>query len=115
MTMTFSGDQLPPALQRLRLPSLQIVQSEQWYPIEGGTLRGEIIVDASKTPMSGRGSVRLRPDGPGTRLDGTATVRVHVPIIGGPVGKFVAGLLRRGILDIVDVTDSWLSIDGVAT
>lgn len=115
MTMTFSGDQLPPALQRLRLPSLQIVQREQWYPIDGDTLRGEITVDATKTPMSGRGSILLRPDGPGTRLDGTATVRVHVPIIGGPIGRFVASLLRRGILDIVGVTDSWLSADGVAT
>jgi len=107
--MTFSGDQLPTALGRLRLPSLQIVQSEQWFPVENGTLRGEITVDAPKTPMSGRGSVRLHTDGPGTRLDGTAKVQVNVPIIGGPIARFVAGQLKLGILDIVHVTDSWLS------
>jgi hypothetical protein len=108
MTMRFGGDQLPDPLQRLRLASLEIVQSEQWSTIEDGKLRGEISIDAPRTPMSGQGSVHLSPIDTGTRLTGTATVKVNVPIIGGPIARFIAGLLANGIVDIVRVTDSWL-------
>ena len=109
MTMRFGGDQLPDPLRRLRLGSLEVVQREQWDAVEAGTLRGAIEVDARRTPMSGRGSVRLTPAGSGTALAGHATVDVNVPLIGGAISKFIAGLLANGIVDIVGVTDSWLA------
>jgi hypothetical protein len=109
MTMRFGGDQLPDPLRRLRLASLEIVQREEWYPVGGGMVRGEITVDAPRTPLSGRGAVELTPDGPGTRLAGTATVQVNVPLIGGTIATFVAGQLANGIVDVVAVTDAWLS------
>ena len=109
MTMRFGGDQLPDPLRRLRLASLEIVQREEWYPVDGGTVRGEITVDAPRTPLSGCGAVDLTPDGPGTRLTGTATVKVNVPLIGGTIATFVAGQLANGIVDVVAVTDAWLS------
>jgi uncharacterized protein DUF2505 len=109
MTMRFGGDQLPDPLRRLRLASLEIVQREEWYFADDGTVRGEITVDAPRTPMSGRGAVELTPEGPGTRLSGTATVKVNVPLIGGTIATFVAGQLANGIVDVVAVTDAWLS------
>jgi hypothetical protein len=108
MTMRFGGDQLPDPMRRLRLASLEIVQREQWYTVDGGGVQGEIAIDALKTPISGHGSVLLTPGDPGTRLAGTATVKVNVPLIGGAIAKFVAGQLATGIVDIVRVTDSWL-------
>jgi len=109
MTMRFGGDQLPDPLRRLRLASLVIVQREEWFPVDDGAVRGEITVDALKTPLSGRGAVEMTPDGPGTQLTGTATVKVNVPLIGGTIATFVAGLLANGIVDVVTVTDTWLS------
>jgi hypothetical protein len=109
MTMRFGGDQLPDPLRRLRLASLEIVQRERWEPVEAGTLRGAIDVDALKTPISGQGAVHLTPAGSGTRLAGSATVNVRIPLIGGAISTFVAGLLANGIVDIVRVTDSWLA------
>jgi hypothetical protein len=109
MTMRFGGDQVPDPLRRLRLASLEIVQREEWYPGCDGTVRGEITVDATRTPLSGRGAVELTPDGPGTRLTGTATVKVNVPLIGGTIATFVVGQLANGIVDVVAVTDAWLS------
>ena len=109
MTMRFGGDQLPDPIRRLRLASLEIVQREEWYPVDGGTVRGEITVDALRTPLSGRGTVQLTPDGAGTQLTGTATVKVNVPLIGGTIATFVAGQLANGIVDVVAVTDAWLS------
>ncbi|MCV7422834.1 DUF2505 domain-containing protein [Mycobacterium yunnanensis] len=108
MTMRFGGDQLPDPLRRLRLASLEIVQREVWVD-EGDRARGEITVHAPRTPMSGRGVVDLAPDGPGTRLTGTATVNVKVPLIGGAIATFVAGQLAVGIVDVVAVTDAWLT------
>jgi hypothetical protein len=107
-TMRFGVDQLPDPMRRLRLASLEIVQRERWSTLDGGELRGEITVDAPRTQISGRGSVVLAPAESGTQLAGTATVNVNIPLIGGPISKFIAGLLASGILDIVRVTDSWL-------
>lgn len=85
------------------------MQREQWYPVDDGTVRGEITVDAPRTPLSGRGAVELTPDGQGTHLTGTATVKVNVPLIGGTIATFVAGQLANGIVDVVAITDAWLS------
>lgn len=109
MSMRFGGDQLPDPIRRLRLASLEIVQRERWFPVDDGTVRGEITVDALRTPLSGRGAVQMTPDGPGTHLTGTATVKVNVPLIGGTIASFVAGQLANGIVDVVAVTDAWLS------
>ena len=109
MTMRFGGDQLPDPLRRLRLARLDIVQRERWYPVDGGNVRGEIDVDALRTPISGHGAVHLTPTDSGTRLVGTASVEVNVPLIGGTIARFIAGQLANGIVDIVHVTDSWLS------
>lgn len=107
ITMRFGGEQLPAVLRPLRLGSLRIVQREQWQPVDGG-LRGAVEVSAPRTPISGRGDVRLTGDGAGTRLDGTGIVDVRVPLIGGPIAAFLADLLADGIRDIVGVTDQWL-------
>jgi hypothetical protein len=109
MTMRFGGDQLPGPLQHLRLGSLQIVQRERWYALVNGGVRGEIAVDAPRTPISGDGAVNLSASGRGTKLAGTANVEVNVPLIGGKIASFVAGQLANGIVDIVHITDSWLA------
>jgi hypothetical protein len=96
-------------MRRLRLASLEIVQRERWSALDDGELRGEISVDALRTPIAGDGSVRMTPTDCGTRLAGTASVEVNVPLIGGAIARFIAGLLANGIVDIVRVTDSWLS------
>jgi hypothetical protein len=93
----------------LRLASLHVVQREQWHAVESGTASGSIEIDALRTPMSGHGSVQMTAAESGTNLAGTATVKVSVPLIGGAIATFIAGQLANGIVDIVRVTDSWLS------
>ena len=110
MTMRFGGDQLPDPIRRLRLASLEIVQREVWFPGDDGRARGEITIDALRTPLSGRGEVKLTTDAPGTQLTGTARVKVNVPLIGGTIATFVASQLATGIIDVVTVTDAWLSL-----
>jgi len=107
ITMRFGGEQLPAVLRPLRLGSLTVVQRERWTPTGDG-LTGEVDVDAPRTPISGRGEVRLAGHDGGTSLAGTAIVDVRVPLLGGPIASFLAGLLADGIRDIVRVTDRWL-------
>jgi hypothetical protein len=109
MTMRFGGDQLPDPMRRLRLASLHILQRERWHAVDGGAVLGSIEIDALRTPMSGQGSVHLTAVESGTHLAGTATVKVNVPLIGGTIATFIAGQLANGIVDIVRVTDAWLS------
>ena len=109
MTMRFTADQLPGPVQKLRLGGIHVVQREQWTPVASGRARGDITVDALKTPIAGHGFVDLAAAGDGTHLSGTARVNVSVPLVGGAIAGFLAGQLANGILDIVRVTDSWLS------
>ncbi len=109
MTMRFTADQLPGPVQKLRLGGIQVVQREQWSVVDGGRARGDITVDALKTPIAGHGFVDLASAGDGTHLSGTAQVNVSVPLVGGAIAGFLAGQLANGILDIVRVTDAWLS------
>lgn len=111
MTMRFGGDDLPGPLRKLRLASLAVVQREQWFAPEGDVVRGRLVVEAPRTPISGHGDVTMRTDGSGTRLNGTAVVKVAVPIFGGPIAGFIANMLAEGIVDLVRVTDGYL--DGV--
>lgn len=108
MSMHFGADQLPGPVQKLRLGAMHVVQRETWHAVAGGATVGTIAVDARKTPISGRGSVHLRAAPPGTDLAGTAEVVVNVPLIGGTIASFLGGHLSTGILDIVEVTDTWL-------
>lgn len=107
MTMRFGGDQLPAVLRPLRLGALKVVQHEVWEPTADG-LHGTIGVTALRTPISGRGIVDLESDGAGTRLTGTATVDVRVPLFGGPIAGFLTAQLADAIREIVRVTDRWL-------
>lgn len=107
MTMRFGGDQLPSVLRPLRLGAVTVVQHEVWEPTADG-LHGTISVTALRTPIAGRGLVDLGPDGAGTRLAGTASVDVRVPLLGRPIAGWLTDQLASGIREIVRVTDRWL-------
>lgn len=107
ITMRFGGEQLPAMLRPLRLGSITVVQRERWEPAGDG-VRGRVDVDALRTPLSGFGEVMLTAHGGGTRLAGSATVDVRVPLIGGPIAAFLTDMLADGVRDIVRITDRWL-------
>ncbi|BBY25922.1 DUF2505 domain-containing protein [Mycolicibacterium sediminis] len=108
MSMRFGGDDLPGPLRRLRVGTLHVVQREEWSALDGDVVRCSIAVDAPRTPISGHGSVTLRRAVTGTRLVGTAVVDVRMPVIGGAIAGFIAGVLANGIVDVVSVTDAYL-------
>lgn len=107
-TMRFSGDQLPAVLRPLRLGTLTVTQREEWR-VDGDGVRGTVVLDALRTPLSGRGTAHLRPDGGRTVLTGAGVVDVAVPLVGRPIARFLAEQLADAIREIVRVTDRWLA------
>lgn len=106
-TMRFGGDQLPTILRPLRLGALTVVHREDWRT-DGDGLLGTVTLTAVRTPISGRGTAHISPDGEHSRLTGTAVVDVAVPLVGGPIARFLADQLAGEIRHIVRVTDRWL-------
>lgn len=105
-------DRLPKLVARLHRADLEFVQSERWRRIEGGRVRGEVSVTARGTPLSGFGEGLVAPVPNGSRLDYTATLKVDVPLVGGPVERFVAGRLVEGIPELVRFTTEWIGENG---
>jgi hypothetical protein len=112
MTLRFGGDQLPPPLNRLHTGTLHVLHRERWCAVDGGTVQGKIIVDASGIPVSGHGDVSVTPIQNGSRFACTGTVNVDVPFIGGTIAKLIADPLADGIRNIHEFTVAWMAENG---
>ncbi len=109
MTLRFGVEQLPSPLNRLHHGSVRVVHVERWQAADDGVVRGRITVDAPGTPMSGHGELSVTPVDGGSRLAGTGTVDVRLPVVGGAIAGLVAGQLAGGIRDIHQFTDAWIA------
>ncbi|MET0474890.1 MAG: DUF2505 domain-containing protein [Mycobacterium sp.] len=113
MTLHFGVAQLPPPVNLLPGGSLRIVQVESWRAADGGVVLGTIAVHAPGAPVSGHGELSVAPAAGGSRLVGTGTVDVRVPVIGGAIAAVVATQLASGIREIHEFTDAWIAGNGL--
>jgi hypothetical protein len=112
LTLHFGVHQLPPPMNRLHRGTLRIVQVEAWRLADDGVVHGSITVSAPGAPVSGHGALTIEPAASGSRLAGTGTVDVRVPLIGGTIAGIVASQLAGGIRDIHEFTDTWIAERG---
>jgi hypothetical protein len=102
-------DALPGPLAKLYPADLIIERTEKWTPIGAHQVSGEIRVDATGAPLSGRGTALLEPSGSGSRVSFAAAVEFKVPLVGGRIESYLAGQLADGITDIQRFTTSWIT------
>jgi hypothetical protein len=108
-TQDLRHDALPGLLAKLYPADLSIARTENWTPIGARRVSGDICVEATGAPVSGRGTALLEPLGSGSRLGFTATVEFKVPLVGGKIESYLAGQLADGITDIQRFTTSWIT------
>ncbi|HET7531041.1 MAG TPA: DUF2505 domain-containing protein [Mycobacteriales bacterium] len=75
---------LPGFAKKFIQPTNSVVQIEQWAPAdETGRRVCTYRIDVHGVPSHIKGTVTLSPDGPGTRQDIEADVKVSIPLVGG--------------------------------
>ena len=108
-TQDLRHEALPGPLAKLYPGDLSVFRSEAWTPIGERRVVGEIIVTATGAPLSGSGTGLLIPSGDGSRLTFTGSVRFRLPLVGGKIENYLAGVLAEGIADIQRFTAQWIA------
>lgn len=98
---------IPSIAQKLVGDTVEIVQRESWSSPEAATFDMEI----PGKPGHLRGTIALRPGPTGIDEVFTGEVKVHVPLVGGKLEKFVAELLGKALAAEGRVGVEWLSGD----
>ncbi len=84
--------------------STQAIQREVWAGKESGSLS----IESPGKPASATGTIRLEPDGAGTREVVELEIKVRVPLIGGKLEKLMADKVAAGMDTEHTVGTTWL-------
>lgn len=102
-------DRLPALVKQLTRGDLQLTYRETWSPVDDSLVRGRLSAMVPGAPLSGTGTVLVSPRPEGSRLEVAGTVEVRIPVLGGPVERFLAALLERSVVDMHDFTSAWIA------
>ena len=99
---------LPALAARFLSGDLTVTRGEHWQPVRDGQARAQITGAIVGAPAKVRGEAVLAPDGTGSTVRFTATVKVDLPLVGGRVEEFIGGQLRELIDAEQRFTAGWL-------
>ena len=86
-------DDLPGFARTFAGDSTQAIQREVWMSSSSGNLS----IEAPGKPTNISGTIRLEPDGAGTKEVVELEIKVKVPLIGGKLEKLMAEKVRSGM------------------
>lgn len=101
--------ELPGFAKKVLKPTNTVSTTDQWKAKGDGSYAGEFTAEAKGTPVQVSGTTRIAPDGDKTAYTLTTRVDVKVPIIGGKLSKWAAGMTREQIQMEFDAGDRWLA------
>jgi hypothetical protein len=85
--------------------STQAIQREVWR----SRAEGSLSIESPGKPTSAKGTIRLEPDGAGTREVVELEIKVKVPLIGGKLEKLMAEKVAAGMDVEHSVGTAWLA------
>jgi hypothetical protein len=89
-------DGVPGFLERFLPADGKAGQTDTWAPDAGdGTRRGTWKADIPGAPAEVSGTMRLEPDGAGSRYVVEGTVKVRIPVVGGRAESFIADMTGK--------------------
>jgi hypothetical protein len=84
--------------------STQAIQRETW----SSSSAGDLVIESPGKPTSAKGTIRLEPDGAGTREVVELEIKVKVPLVGGKLEKLMAEKVAAGMDVEHGVGVAWL-------
>ena len=104
-------DDVPGPLRRY-VGSGALVQTDTWGDVAGDHVSGEWTTDPGGMPATLAGAHEIRATPTGCRYVVTATVKVHVPLIGGRLAGEVSKHVERLVRTEQDFLAEWLDGQG---
>ena len=87
------ADGIPGFARKFVGEEINLVQTEQWWDMEGGTV--EVVIPGKPGQM--RGTITLR-EAAGTTTETVAMeIKVAIPLVGGKIEALIADLLRKAL------------------
>jgi len=86
-------DDLPSFARTFAGESTQAIQRETWADRSGG----DLVIESPGKPAGAKGTIRLQPDGAGTKEVVELEIKVKVPLIGGKLEKLMAEKVAAGM------------------
>jgi hypothetical protein len=111
-TQTVRTDRLPAMVTQFHPRDLEIVRREKWSPIRDGAAHADISGAVAGAPVSLSGTAVLSPTTAGSRLNFTASVEVHIPLVGGKLEGFIGGKLAELVAAEQRFTTVWITENG---
>jgi hypothetical protein len=108
-TQAVLRDRLPALLAQFHRGDLEIVRTETWGPISAGVAHAEVSGTVPGAPVSLAATAVLQPTDSGSRLKYTATVEVHIPLVGGKLETFIGGKLAELVGAEQRFTAAWIA------
>lgn len=102
-------ERLPKVAAKVGRGDLETIHSEQWIPVDGGRVRGEVRVTMRGAPVSGLCEALLTPVSHGSRWEVNGTVAVKVPLVGGPIESMIGSQVATGVTELQRFTAEWIA------
>jgi hypothetical protein len=100
----------PTFLKALVGNNITILESQAWADADGAAERtGTLNVEIKGQPGGVNGTLHMFSDGGKTTVDVDAEVKVKVPLIGGKVENYVAGMLDKLLTKDAQLGQAWLA------
>ncbi len=108
-TQALRTDRLPAVVTQFHPRDLEIVRNETWGPVSDGVAHAEVTGAVTGAPVSLSGTAMLEPTDIGSRLKFTATVEVHIPLVGGKLETFIGAKLAELVAAEQRFTTVWIT------
>jgi len=108
-TQTLRTDRLPAMVTQFHPRDLEIVRRESWTPIRDGAAHADVSGAVPGAPVSLSGTAVLAPTTDGSRLKFSATVEVHIPLVGGKLESFIGAKLAELVAAEQRFTTVWIT------
>ena len=108
-TQNLGNDVLPGLIAKAVPGDLRVHRAETWHLTDSGVLHGDVVMQTSGAPISGAATALVSPIPVGSVLRFTGTVHMKVPIIGGPIEKYISTRITQEIPGVQRFTTRWLT------
>lgn len=111
-TQELRNDALPALIAKAIPSGLKVVREETWRLAGAGEMHGDVVITTSGAPISGVAKALVSPTPEGSLLRFTGTVQMKVPLIGGPIEKYISSQIAEEIPGLQRFTTRWISQNG---
>ena len=108
-TQDLRNDVLPGLIAKAVPGDLNVLREETWHLNDGGALHGDVVMTTSGAPISGAATALVSPTSAGSVLRFTGSVQMKVPLIGGPIEKYISTQIAREIPGVQRFTTGWIN------